>query len=138
MELWKFILLILTGFSAGFFNVIAGGGSLLTLPILVLIGLDGSVANGTNRIAIIAQNITAIITFKYYGLSNFKLSLSLSLCAIPGVIFGALLAINFDGIWFNKLLSIIIISVVIFTLQKDIKINFPKKKNDRYFFLIFL
>ena len=44
--------LILAGFAAGFINTIAGGGTLLTLPALIFLGLPPSVANGTNRIAI--------------------------------------------------------------------------------------
>ena len=44
------ILTMLTGIAAGFLNVTAGGGTILTLPILNLIGLDLGVANATNRV----------------------------------------------------------------------------------------
>jgi K(+)-stimulated pyrophosphate-energized sodium pump len=49
--------------AGGFVNVIAGGGSLLTVPVMVFLGLPGPVANGTNRIGILAQSITSIVTF---------------------------------------------------------------------------
>ena len=54
MELNWFLLLV-GGAGAGFINAIAGGGSVLTLPILMLSGLDASVANGTNRLASAAR-----------------------------------------------------------------------------------
>ena len=56
-DLWQAGLLVAVGIAAGFLNVMAGGGSLLTVPVMVFMGLPGPVANGTNRIAILAQNI---------------------------------------------------------------------------------
>ena len=50
----------------------AGGGSLITVPVMVFMGLPGPVANGTNRIAILAQNLTAIVTFATARLQRFQ------------------------------------------------------------------
>ena len=44
------------GFAAGFINTLAGSGSLLTLPLLILLGLPANVANGTNRVGVVLQN----------------------------------------------------------------------------------
>ena len=52
MEFWHYFLLAGLGVVAGTLNVLAGGGSLLTLPVMVFLGMDGPVANGTNRVAI--------------------------------------------------------------------------------------
>jgi uncharacterized membrane protein YfcA len=52
----SYILLALVGFVASVLNVIAGGGSFFTLPVLIFLGLPAAVANGTNRIGVIAQN----------------------------------------------------------------------------------
>ena len=83
MEPWQLLLLAAVGVVSGFLNVMAGGGSLLTVPILLFMGIPGPVANGTNRIAILAQNLTATVTFFRRGYSDFKLSLSLAACSIP-------------------------------------------------------
>lgn len=56
------------GLVAGTLNVVAGGGSLLTLPILILLGLPATVANGTNRVAILVQNMGAVGAFQRRGL----------------------------------------------------------------------
>ena len=53
-------LVVAAGFAAGFINTLAGSGSLITLPLLIFMGLPATVANGTNRIAIVAQNIVAV------------------------------------------------------------------------------
>ena len=45
--------LLAGGLFAGIVNTLAGGGSLLTVPLLVLLGLPGTVANGTNRIGVL-------------------------------------------------------------------------------------
>lgn len=112
-ELWHAAVLISVGVVGGFLNVMAGGGSLLTVPVLVFMGLPGPVANGTNRIAILAQNLTAIITFARRGFSDFKLSLTLAACSIPGAIIGAMAGTQLDGVWFNRALAIIMIGVML-------------------------
>lgn len=63
MEPWQILLLTLTGIVAGWLNVMAGGGSLLTIPVMLFMGIPAPVANGTNRIAILLQNIIAVGTF---------------------------------------------------------------------------
>ncbi len=115
MELSALQLLLLTGlgFLAGIINVMAGGGSSLTVPAMVLMGLPGPIANGTNRVALLAQNIAATIGFIRKGYSDWKLSLSLSLCAIPGAVLGALFGAGFEGVWFNRVLAALMIAILI-------------------------
>lgn len=113
LELWQVALLVSVGVVAGFLNVMAGGGSLLTVPVMVFLGLPGAVANGTNRIAILAQNLTAIATFARKGFKDFKLSLTLALCALPGAAIGAMVGTQLDGVWFNRALAITMIAVML-------------------------
>lgn len=113
MELWQYILLAMVGVVGGVLNVLAGGGSLIMMPTLILLGVNGSVANGTSRIAVVAQNLTAIFAFRKKGFSDFKLSLSLAACAIPGGVIGALAGTKLDGVWFNRILAAIMICVMV-------------------------
>ena len=107
------IILLICGVIAGFINTVAGGGSLLTLPILIFMGLPSNIANGTNRIAIFMQNIFSISGYKSRGVSDFKYSSWLSVSALIGAIIGAKIAINIDEDMFNKILSVVIIIVVL-------------------------
>lgn len=61
------IILTIVGFLAGGINTIAGGGSNLTLPVLMLLGLPADVANGTNRVAVALQCIVGIRGFNSHG-----------------------------------------------------------------------
>lgn len=127
MELWHIFLLTLVGIAAGFLNVVAGGGSLFTLPVMVFLGMTGPEANGTNRIAILAQNIAAVGGFRRQGFSNFRLSVSLSLCAFPGALAGAYLGNQLTGVWFNRVLAAIMVGVMLLMLFK--KKRSPESKD---------
>jgi len=113
MEIWQIALLTLAGVVAGWLNVMAGGGSLLTVPIMVFMGIPGPVANGTNRIAILLQNITAVTTFHKKGFSDFKLSLSLAAAASFGALFGAQVGVHLEGEWFNRVLALIMLGILV-------------------------
>lgn len=101
------------GIVAGFINVMAAGGSMITVPVMVFMGIPGPVANGTNRIAVLAQNITAVFTFFRKGYSDFKLSLSLAFCALPGAVIGAFIGTRLEGIWFNRTLAVIMLAIML-------------------------
>jgi len=109
----ELILLTITGIATGFLNVMAGGGSMLSVPMMIFLGVPGTIANGTNRIALLPQNITAVLAFYRKGFSNFKLSFSLALCTLPGALFGAYLAARVPNDDFNQVLAIIMIIVLI-------------------------
>ena len=116
MEILSFqsvIILFLVGIIAGFLNVTAGGGSTLTLPTLIFLGLESSVANGTNRVAILVQNISAVYSFKREKYQDLKASFILSLFTLPGAIAGALLAVKLDDEIFQKILGIIMIGIIL-------------------------
>lgn len=108
-DLWQIAILFVAGIACGFLNVTAGGGSLITVPLLLFLGLPGPIANGTNRIAILAQNITAVVTFFRRGHSDLKLSVTLSLAALPGSILGAFAGTQLAGVWFNRVVAAVMV-----------------------------
>lgn len=113
MDPWHALLLVGVGVVAGFLNVMAGGGSLLIMPVLALTGLPGPAANGTTRIAILAQNLSATAGFRRQGFSDVRLSLSLAACAVPGAALGAWFGTKLEGVWFNRVLAAVMIGVMI-------------------------
>ncbi|MBN2417371.1 sulfite exporter TauE/SafE family protein [bacterium] len=119
------LLLFTVGSIAGFINVNAGGGSTLTLPVLLFLGLDAAAANGTNRIAIVVQNIFAVSSFRRNNVSEFKKSLSLSLITLPGAIAGSLLAVRIEHQWFERMLGVVMIGIVVSMIFK------PRYQTDR-------
>jgi len=113
MDLLHLVLLFGIGAVAGFINVNAGGGSSLTLPTLIFMGLEGSVANGTNRIALLVQNIFAVSSFRRNEFHDFKLSTKLGLFTLPGAIAGALVASKISDVLFQRIVGGILIFIVV-------------------------
>ena len=113
MEIELFFLALI-GFVAGVINIMAGGGSLLTLPMLIFLGLPPAIANGTNRVAILIQNVFSISGFRSKGINTFPYSIYFGLSAMVGAIIGAQIAIDIRGDLFNKILAVIMIFVVVY------------------------
>jgi len=118
---WQLPLLFVVGIVAGIINTLAGGGSLLTLPLLIFMGLPGAVANGTNRIAIFCQNIFAIRGFSKRGVMPLQLALLCTPPALLGSWLGANLAISLDDQVFKRILALIMVGVLIFTAIDPMK-----------------
>ena len=79
MDLLDVVLLVGGGLLAGSVNTMAGGGSLLTVPLLVLVGLPGDVANGSNRVGILASSLSASATFRRLGASGVSRALPIAI-----------------------------------------------------------
>jgi len=142
MDYSEILILFIIGVVSGIINTIAGGGSLLTLPIMIFMGLPPNIANGTNRIQLIMQNISAVSGFKSKGISDFKFSSLLSLTAILGSIVGAQIAIDISEELFKKILSIImilVIATIIFKKNKPSELlnNYASKNKFISIFLFF-
>ncbi len=86
------LILVATGLVAGVINTLAGGGSALTLPALMIMGMPPEVANATNRVGIFLQCLTGVVGFK----KNDKLPqqdlLPILIPTLIGGLFGGLLA----------------------------------------------
>jgi uncharacterized protein len=109
----QYLFLMIVGTVAGLLNVMAGGGSNITLPVLIFMGMDSAMANGTNRIALLIQNISAILSFKNEKYSQFKHSLKLALPTLPGAIAGAIVAVKIDNMLFQKILGLVMLGIVL-------------------------
>lgn len=114
----QYLLLIVIGFVVGFINTIAGGGSLISLPFLIFMGLPPAVANGTNRVAIVIQTFMATMGFRSKGISTFPFNTYIGLSALFGAIIGAKIAVDIDEGIFNKVLAIIMLAVMLIIIFK--------------------
>lgn len=88
------VILVLAGLAAGILNTLAGGGSFLTLPTLIFLGLDANHANGTNRIGVLVQNVTAVASFTQLGRVPGRLALTLLAPTMIGAFAGARVAVD--------------------------------------------
>jgi len=109
----NFLLLFAIGTIAGFMNVLAGGGSILTVPALIFIGLDGVTANGTNRIAVMTQSAASLLAYHRDKVRLYHESARYTLFTLPGAILGALFAVQVSDALFKKILAVLTIAVVL-------------------------
>ncbi len=102
------------GACAGMLNVLAGGGSALSLALLLFFGLDGATANGTNRVALLCQNVVATAAFagRREALAM-RVSWRIALVALPGALLGAGLALRIDDLQFRRLLGGVMILILL-------------------------
>ena len=94
IDLWMGTLLVLGGTCAGYVNAIAGGGSALTIPLLMICGVDVAAANGTNRIAVGIQAVAAAASFHQQNVRPWRPALWSLSYVLAGAGVGALVAVR--------------------------------------------
>lgn len=104
------------GLVAGVLNVLAGGGSFLTLPTLIFLGLPATLANGTNRVGILFQNVGAVWGFHRHRVLPWRWALAAALPATVGAGLGTGLALWVGDETFQKILAALMVAVTLWTL----------------------
>lgn len=141
MDIISIAAVLSVGIIVGFINIVSAGGSMLTLPMLIFFGLPSNVANGTNRIAILVQNIFALLQFQKNGHLNWKLGLFLAVPTTIASIYGANIAVNIAHSTFDNLLAIFMVIFAVLLIvkpQKYIKVAFTPKVTLAILFAAFL
>ena len=116
-------LLIVSGLMVGFINTLAGGGSIISLSMLMMLGLPAPIANGTNRIAIAIQTLTATSSFKQQKVLETKKAIQLSIPAVLGSLIGAWIAVDINEAAFEKAIGVIMLFMLVFILYKRILVE---------------
>ncbi len=118
MAWYLYLAVIAAGFAAGFINTLAGSGSLITLPLLIYLGLPANIANGTNRVAIVLQNVVGVSSFHRQQVLDWRGGLVLSLPAIVGSVIGAQIAVNLDEAMMRRSIGALMICMLIVILVR--------------------
>lgn len=104
ISLFQVGLLMVTGFLAGIINTLAGGGSNLTLPALMVMGMPAEVANATNRVGVLLQNLVGVRGFKKHGKLETDDTVPILIPSIIGGLLGAAAAAYAPSVWIKPLL----------------------------------
>ena len=105
------------GLVAGVINTMAGGGSLLTVPLLVMLGLPGTVANGTNRVAVLVQSVVASLRFGAEGVPGLQAALPVTVPLVLGATLGALGVSMLADETFERLFGIVMLVLLVPALR---------------------
>ncbi len=117
-----YTLVVLTGFAVGFINTMAGSGSLLSLPLLIALGLDPLTANGTNRVAILLQNVVGVSSFHQKRQYRFRYDLHFIIPAVVGAVIGAQIAVDIDKEVMHTVIGIVLVVMLVVMLLNPKKI----------------
>jgi hypothetical protein len=109
MTLTDLGLIIVSGLAAGFLNAVSGGGGMLTMPALIFIGFSPGVANGTNRIAVVIQNLAAMVAYQRLHAMDHRSAFLLSVPATIGAFCGAIVSVRLDDAQFRTLLGVMML-----------------------------
>jgi hypothetical protein len=112
--------LFAAGLVAGALNVVAGGGTFLTLPLLIFAGLPPTVANGTNRVAILVQNVGAVWGFDRHKVLERSLVPWTALPSIVGAVLGSWAALVVGDENFQRALALLMVVISLWTLWDPI------------------
>ena len=110
------LLLFTSGVACGLINVVAGGGSFLTLPILIFLGLPAGVANGTNRVGIVLQNLAAVVSFRRHEIRTPEFGWGAAAVTSLGSLAGAAWAVEVSDAALQRILAILMVVVTVWTL----------------------
>jgi uncharacterized membrane protein YfcA len=105
------------GLLAGIINTLAGGGSMLTVPLLVLVGLPGSVANGSNRVGVLLQNGVAAWRFRAQGIPGISDAARVLLPVGAGALIGAWWIAQLADATFERVFGLAMVLLLLPTLR---------------------
>ena len=117
------LLLAVGGLVAGVINTLAGGGSLITVPMLVMMGLPATTANGTNRIGVLFQNGVAMWRFRKEGLDGLRGAAPVLVPVLTGSLLGAQFAASMPADLFKQVFGVAMIALLFPMLRSTPKKN---------------
>lgn len=111
--MFEALIFFVLGLVVGFINNIAGGASALSLPVMILLGLPPTVANGTNRLGILIGTLSSVFNLKRYGYLRMDIAKTLLLPTLVGALFGTMLVVTVDDSSFQGLLAAVMVAVAV-------------------------
>jgi uncharacterized membrane protein YfcA len=118
MEFVHVVLLLGGGLVAGIVNAMAGGGSLLTVPLLVFAGVPGNTANGSNRVGVLANSLSAASTFRRLGVAGLAGIGRILGPAVVGSLIGSVVVSQLADDTFERIFGFVMIPILIMSLRK--------------------
>ena len=118
MEWWEALLLVVGGLGAGTVNAVAGGGSMLTVPLLVLAGVPGNSANGSNRVGILTGNLASAAQFRRLGVEGLQHASLVVVPALMGSLVGSIGISRLTDETFETVFGLLMIPLVLLTINK--------------------
>lgn len=115
---WIYPALFLTGLAAGFVDSIAGGGGLITLPVLLSLGLSPADALGTNKLQACFGSGSATFHYSRAGLIRWSDCRDGILFTAIGATVGALLVQRVSPVYLSRAIPVFLIAIALYLLLR--------------------
>lgn len=121
MSLTEIVIIVIAGIFVGFINTLSGGGSVISLSLLLILGLPANIANGTNRISIFFQTLSSVGSFTRQKMFTDLRPVWLGIPATIGAILGAFLAVDVNTQVIEIAMTAAMVIMVFFLFYKPDK-----------------
>jgi uncharacterized membrane protein YfcA len=118
MNISNLVIIFFIGLITASFGTLVGGGSLITIPTLIFLGLPPNVAIGTNRLGTNGLIISGLYAFNKKGMINYRVGLTICIPALLGSFLGASLVLQINVVILKYVIAIITMVILFFTLLK--------------------
>ena len=119
--IWQGLIIFLAAFIAGMMNSVAGGGTLVTFPALLWVGIDAKVANVTSTIALWPGSLGGMLGFRRELSGSRRLMLLLAPSSIIGGLVGAVLLLRTPSRLFASIVPyLILFATILFAAQEPL------------------
>ncbi|MDR3181217.1 MAG: sulfite exporter TauE/SafE family protein [Prevotellaceae bacterium] len=122
-----YLIVVLSGICCGFINTIAGGGSMITIPVLIAAGIPANEANATNRLGFLFQSVVASWQLKRKQTFEWKQGLWPSIPLMLGTLVGSFVAVYVDATVITRWLGLMMIVIIPFLFFKPEKWLKPRQ-----------
>jgi len=113
---WVYPALFLTGFCAGFVDSIAGGGGLITVPVLLSLGLSPADALGTNKLQSSFGSASATFHYSRAGLISWRDCRDGIIATAIGSVIGSLVVERIDPLYLREAIPVLLIAIALYLL----------------------
>ncbi|MCX6245063.1 MAG: sulfite exporter TauE/SafE family protein [Bacteroidetes bacterium] len=121
MSVVEIIVIVVAGIFVGFINTLSGGGSVISLSLLILLGLPASIANGTNRISIFFQTFSSVSSFTRQKMFDSMKPVWLGIPATIGSVLGAIVAVDVNEKIIEAAMCVAMVMMLFFLFYKPDK-----------------
>jgi uncharacterized membrane protein YfcA len=124
--IYYYLALIVTGLISGFINTIAGGGTMISVPALMLTNMPADIANATNRLSIFLAALVSVKGFDKHGHLPRNRLVPIIFPTLIGSLLGAISASYTPAYILKYILLTAMVSVALWMLLKPKGLDIPE------------
>jgi uncharacterized membrane protein YfcA len=131
IHLWQGVIIFSAAFAAGMMNSVAGGGTLLTFPALIWMGIDPKAANVTSTIALWPGSLSGMAGYRRELRDSRRYMLRLAPSSVAGGLVGALLLLKTPSSTFAAIVPFLILFATILFAVGEPLMRWLRRQNRR-------